>query len=406
MGNIYIGKMGETKYKIAYFHQDGLITGSAISLKNMVIGLNQEIFEPHIIIPNDGPAKAIWESIGAIVHILPFTTFWTSPGPKFFSFGNLFQYKSLFANNKIREFIKQLQPVIIHINDKAAIQVGISLRKTGIPIIQHSRSAYHLTSSKLNKFISSKFIKYYSDQIICISEDEIQEFENFKNKTILYNTVNLNEAKQAKAKRLQTRLTLNIAPKDIVIGIAENLGINKGLLDFLEIMKKLEMVNEHIKFLIVGNVNNNDTLESIGVSLNSSEYLNDFINKNNLSSRVIITGFKTNPLDYIAAMDLLIVSKSHGVLGRQPIEAQATGTVVLAINGHSGNSKIIKNGVGGFLFNNLKDLIDKLSLIVLNKSEIMKISQQGEIYANEHFNPVLYNQTIYSIYCKFLNKTI
>ena len=394
---------GPTKFKIAYFHQDALITGSAISLKNMVNGLDQANFEPHIIIPNEGPAKAIWENIGAIVHILPYTTFWTSPGPNFFSASNFRQYKSLFVNDEIIKFIMQLHPDIIHINDKAGIQAGISLRNLGIPIIQHSRSAYHLTVAKINKYISSKFIKFYANQIICISEDEEQEFENFKNRIILYNTVDLDLAYQAKINREIIRNSLEIGTKEVVIGMAENLGINKGLLDLLEIMKQLIKLKVSIKFLIVGNVSNTDSLEKIGISLSSSEFLKDFVKKNNLSDRVIITGFKSNPLDYIAAMDILIVSKAHGVLGRQPIEAQACGTAVLAINGHSGKSKIVENGVGGFLFDNLDELIKKLAFLLYEPNEIKKLGENGEKYAKSKFNPVLYNQTLTSLYYKLIN---
>jgi glycosyltransferase involved in cell wall biosynthesis len=403
MGFICVRKMGFTKLKVAYFHQDGLITGSAISLRNMIKGLDKNLFEAHIVIPNDGPARAIWESIGVTIHILPFSTFWTSPGPGFFTRSNFKQYRSLFKNHRIISFLKNLKPDIIHINDKAAIQVGISMRNSGIPIVQHSRSAYHLTKSKFNKHLSSSIIKSYADHIICISEDEMQGFEKVDNKTVLYNTVDLDEVEVAKFNRGMTRNALGIKENDILIGMAENIGVHKGLLDFLEIVKSLLAKNKNLKFLLVGKVSTNDSIEYEGNYCSSLEYLNKFIVKYNYSSHIIITGYKPNPLYYIAAMDILIVSKAHGVLGRQPIEAQATGTAVFAVNGHSGNSKLIKNGYGGFLFKNIYELIQKITLIVSDSKLIQKLGDQGEIYAKANFNPVLYNKSLTNIYYSLIH---
>jgi glycosyltransferase involved in cell wall biosynthesis len=403
LGVVHIRKMGFAKLKIAYFHQDGLITGSAISLRNMITGLDSSLFEAHIVIPNDGPVRSIWEEVGIKVHIVKFSTFWTSPGPSFFTRSNLKQYRSIFSNKNIKSFVNNLKPDIIHINDKAAIQVGISLRKCGIPIIQHSRSAYHLTKAKTNKFLSSIIIKSYANHILCISEDEMQGFENMMNKTVLYNTVVLEEAEIAMRDRNLTRDMLGVKEKEIVIGMAENIGVHKGLLDFLKIARLVLPTNKNLRFLLVGKISTTDSIEHKGSYCNSLEYLNDFIAKYDYQDKIILTGYKPNPLNYIAAMDILIVSKAHGVLGRQPIEAQCTGTAVFAINGHSGKSKIIKNGCGGFLFDNLNQLIQSLNLILSDLPAIRNLGANGKIYASKNFNPELYNKSLTDIYYNLIH---
>jgi|688.fasta_scaffold1004580_2 hypothetical protein len=73
------------KIRVLYIRQNGLITGSVIGLRNVIKGLDKDLFEAHIVIPNDGPARSIWESIGIALHILPFSTFWTSSGSGFFT---------------------------------------------------------------------------------------------------------------------------------------------------------------------------------------------------------------------------------------------------------------------------------------------------------------------------------
>jgi glycosyltransferase involved in cell wall biosynthesis len=72
-------------------------------------------------------------------------------------------------------------------------------------------------------------------------------------------------------------------------------------------------------------------------------------------------------------MDLLLVSKQHGVLGRQPIEAQSVGTAVLAVNGHSKKSTILINEVGGYLVDSVEELKQKLLVLISNPAHLKNL---------------------------------
>ena len=397
--------MGNTKYKIAYFHQDGLITGSAISLRNLIQALDKELFEPIVVLAKEGSARKIFEECNVPVIVFEYITFWTSPGPKCFGFENLFQYRALIASTRLKSFILNLAPDLIHINDKASIQVGITMKGCQIPIIQHTRSAFHNTRCKLNKFLSSYIIKLYANHIIAISEDEIQGFENFKALTIMYNTVNLLDSDRAIHQKRQLRDKLGIEENELVIGMAENMSIQKGLLDIISIIEFIRLTNcKNIKFLIVGKLSDDDILTSIGIEKSSLAYFKDFLEERKLNQNVILTGFQTEALNYIAIMDIIIVSKSHGVLGRQPIEAQSVGTTVLAINGHSQKSKIVEHGKGGFLVKNLNELKDTLLKLIKSPETLLIYSRHGHKYARERFNMNNYAKDLKGIYIKYLEK--
>lgn len=406
MDHIHTRKMGTKKYKIVFIHQDGLITGSAISLRNMVKELVAIDYDITVLIPKSGPAIDLWHQVGAKVVVFPFTTFWTSPGPRCLSKAGIKQLGALFPNQSLKKFILSLKPDLVHINDKAALQAGVSLKKTGIPIIQHSRSAFHLTACKLNKWLSAITIKSYATHLICISEDEIQGFEHYEEKTILYNTVNLKDAQNARNVSIALREKLNINPTDVVIGMAESFSINKGLTEITEIALNVikDNPNQKIKFLLVGNISTTDNLSTGSSNLSSSQYLANFIDDHNLKENFILTGYQNTPLNYIAAMDILIVAKAHGVLGRQPIEAQAVGTLVIGLNGHSKNSKIVANGVGGYLVDSLPLLIDKVNEVLIEPDKIKDMGKQGIEYAQEHFNPEHYTSKLTSIYFEKINQ--
>ncbi len=392
------------KHNIVFVHQDAYITGSAISLRNLIDGLDKDIFKIFVVAPIDGPAVNIWKEVGATVQICFFYTFWTSPGPKCIGRSNIKQYRSLLPNRKLRQTIKGLNPSLVHINDKAALQAGISLLNSGIPVIQHSRSAFHNTKCKINKFVSSKIIPLYSDEIIAISEDEIQGFEKSKNLSVIYNTVNFSEVDTAINESERLRNDLQISGDEIVIGMAENMSIHKGLLDIISIIDNFTSEQlQKVKFLLVGKFSEIDNLSSIGVNKSSKEYILEFIEKNNLQDKVILTGFQPKPLPYIAAMDIILVSKSHGVLGRQPIEAQALGTMVLAINGHSKKSTLVQNSKGGYLMNSIEELTEKLLQLITNKDKIKEHGEMGREYAKLNFDMMDYAKKITNIYLKYIN---
>jgi glycosyltransferase involved in cell wall biosynthesis len=397
--------MDKGKYKIIYIHQDGLITGSAISLRNMIAGINQSLFEIYVVIPKDGPAIEIWENVGAKVFVFNFKTFWTSPGPKCFSRNNFKQLFALLPNQAFKLFLLNLNPDLIHINDKAALQAGVSLKNGGIPIIQHSRSAYHLTACKANKFLSSKRIIQYANHIICISEDEMQQFEHLHNQSIMFNTVNLDEAKIAQNNRMAIRNQLNIGAHEMVIGMAENLGIYKGLFDIIDIIKLLkEKCNQSYKILIVGKIDQKDTINIHDFKGSTYAYFQKVIAENYLENKVILAGFQKEPLAYIAAMDLLLVSKQHGVLGRQPIEAQSVGTAVLAVNGHSKKSTILVNGIGGYAVDTMEELKRKLLELIAHPAELHNLGIKGQAYAIKHFDLNQYGKKVEELYLKIINK--
>lgn len=396
--------MKTTCHTILYVHQDGLITGSAISLRNVIQGLDRTRYTPIVMLARDGEARSLYQELDVAIYVFEFDTFWTSPGPRCLSRENFNQYKALIPSKNLRAFIHQLKPDLIHINDKAALQVGISMRKSGIPMVQHSRSAFHNTQCRLNAYLSSRMIKSYAQHIIAISEDEVQGFETSTNLTVLFNTVNLFEAKKAKEVRNELRISLGIKQDEVVIGMAENMSIRKGLLDIMSIIRdvKKKAPLAKVKFLMVGELSETDSLKSIGIAKSSHEYFTDFLTKENLKEDVLLVGHQTKVLNYIAAMDIIIISKSHGVLGRQPIEAQAVGTTVLAINGHSKKSTLVQQGEGGFLVNNIEELTNTLLGLLKQPSQLRQHGLLGQVYAKEHFDIKNYSEKLGQIYTQYI----
>ena len=398
--------MDSAKYKIAYFQQDGLVTGSAISLRHFLSAMNRELFEPIVVLAKEGPARKLFESLNIPVLVYEYNTFWTFPGPRCFSRGMFKQLKALMVNQKLEHFvINNIKPDIIHINDKAALNVGISLKNSGIPIIQHSRSSYFITACKLGKYLSAKTIKGFANHIICISEDEEDTFEKFQSKSTIYNTVDFELIKKAKDKRGQTREQLLTNKDEFLVGFAAHVTEKKGAWDFLELCKQLKY-NDQLKFLLTGKLEETGNTyigNGIIIPMSPKAYVESFIIENNLEDKLIVTGFREDILELIAAMDVLVVPNKNGVLGRQSIEAQALGVTVIAQTGHSQKSKVVKNGITGYIVQNIEQSINQLKLWGQN-NEINKMAQSAKKHAEQSFNPVTNMRKIENIYLSLIKK--
>lgn len=396
--------MGTTKYKIAYFQQDGLVTGSAISLRHFLSAINRDLFEPIVILAKEGPARGLYESLNIQVLVYYFPTFWTFPGPRCFSRGMIKQMKALTPQDSLKKIVlEQIKPDLIHINDKAALHVGVSLKKTGIPIVQHIRSSYFITACKFGKYLSAKTIKAFAKHIICISEDEEDGFENFINKSIIYNTVDVGLTQKAQVKKNETRQQLKVKDNEYLIGFAAHVSEKKGAWDFLELCKQLKK-NPTLKFLLAGQLDEQGST-SLGngevLPISPKTYVESFIKENNLENQFIVTGFRNDILELIAAMDVLIVPNKNGVLGRQPIEAQALGVTVIAKAGHSNRSKVIEHGVTGYLVQNIGEGVEQLeNWMHSKKAQIM--AQSAMIHAKQNFTPATNMRKIETIYLNLI----
>ena len=101
-------------------------------------------------------------------------------------------------------------------------------------------------------------------------------------------------------------------------------------------------------------------------------------------------------------MDTIVIAKAHGVLGRQPIEAQSVGVPVVAINGHSKKSTVVKHEITGYLVNDYSGLSLAIEKLIDNKTNKQLMSEAGIKYADEQFNPITNTSKIQHIYHQLL----
>lgn len=180
--------------------------------------------------------------------------------------------------------------------------------------------------------------------------------------------------------------------------------MKKGAWDFLELCKQLKQ-NANFKFILAGQLDLQG-LTYLGkgkiLPMSPKAYVESFIKENSLENQLIVTGFRKDIIELIAAIDVLVVPNKNGVLGRQPIEAQALGVTVIAKTGHSMKSKIIEHGVTGYLVQNIEQCIELLKQWT-QSNEARVMAQSAQTYAAQNFTPATNMKKIESIYLNLIN---
>lgn len=393
------------KHKILYIHHDGLITGSAISLQNLLAKLNREKFEPIVFIGNEGPIRGLYEEIGVKVISFEIGTYVTQPTPFLFSRDYYYNLRTLFFSNTnlLDKLLKEIKPDLIHVNDKSALIAGVYLSKCGYKVIWHLRSTYHGKKSYLLYLISKTKILKSAKHLISISEDEIDGFENFKDKSIIYNSIDIDLADKVLKSGSTFRREFNVKNNEIAIGMIGNLNKQKGAWNFIKAASLAIKLEPTIKFrffliaplpAIIDGINNVELTKALNL-----------IKVGGLSEKMVLTGRRNDVLNIVAGLDIVSACYGMNAIGRPALEAASVGKPVIVNKGHTGKSSLVLNMVTGLVIEKENPLALANSIIQLAKSKELreKIGASAFIYARQNFNSSINTLKIESIYHKLLN---
>jgi len=400
---------------ILYVHHDGQLAGSAISLRNLLLSLDRNNFQPRVLLGAEGPARKLYEDLNIPVDIVPMQFYGTWPGARWFQIGYYMNLRALLPNPKLTKYLKEKKPDIIHINDKSMLSAGIAASNLGFPIVWHLRSSYNISQSKIQAWISRQIIRLKAAHLIAISEDECDGFEDLHNLSVVYNSVDFSAADESIAIRQATRDSLGIEQKEIVIGMVGHLSKIRGAWDFIEIsglvQKKLPDVA--LKFVILASIpgrapRSQGLWERLGIidTTHPEDKAWQLAQQTGIAERLLITGYRPDPLSVIAAMDVLVSCSHFGVMGRPPFEAMAVRVPVVAWAGHSGKSQVVvdsKNALVVPRWDRLA-LVNAIVQLAVDSGLRNKMGQQGQEYSRLHFDPYQNTKKVELVYRDIMKK--
>ncbi|MBN1894311.1 glycosyltransferase family 4 protein [bacterium] len=386
------------------------MTGSAISLRNLLMALDNKKFVPRILLGSNGPAQIMFESLGIPVDVVFMRKFATFPGPHWFQRNFLRGFLSFAPNRQLSAYLRKHRPDLVHINDKSLLGPGIAASRCGCPVVWHLRSTYAVTHSRLNATVSRAVIRCFADRLIAISEDETDGFEDMGKLAVIHNSVNLKDARLAAGRRGAVRSELGIAENEVAVGMIGQLNQYRGAWDFIRMAGLAFQEEKSLRFIVMGSVPAGVPIGSAtslgrgshGFSL--ERQISKMIDQAGISNRLILTGFRDDALAVIAGLDILVVCNRLGVLGRPPFEAMAVGRPVVAYAGDSGRSSVMKDRVTGFIVpaGDLQALASAVVKLARNPDLRRRMGVAGQRHARKNFNPDHNARAVERLYAEIL----
>lgn len=376
---------------VLYAHQDGGVTGSAISLRNLLAGMDREKFSPRVTLFAEGPARGLYEALGIEVDVVKAYPFWTFPGGAWTELSYYRNFLALMPNQNWMDYLKARKPALLHVNDKACLQAGVAAHKLGIPIVWHLRSSYAPSNSRWHANISADVIRRCANMMIAISDDETDGFEDRANLRVIHNSLDFDAVDAAMPRRVSIRAEFGIAPDEVAVGlVVSQLNWVRGAWDFLDVAGRVvKEAKTPLKFVVVSPGTDDAITQAKSLA---TQY--------GIENQLILTGFRSDALAIIAALDVLVVCNHHGVMGRPPFEAMAVGTSVAAWQGHSRRSDVVCDGETALLAprGDVESLADAVARLADDSALRKNLGANGMRYAREHFDPQCNARLVEQVY--------
>jgi len=296
--------------------------------------------------------------------------------------------KDIVAIYKIRKLIKKYQPQIVYMHSSKAGGVGriANLFIKNKVIYNPHGWAFNIIGSQIKKFIYiniEKGLSAVTDSIVTVSkfEKEIAVHNSICAESklkVIYNGIDIQSFKNTKGSFTINRGDLKIPKDAYVIGIVGRISRGKSVDTFLESAKLIKEQIPLAFFIIVGDGEDREEIESL-------------IIKNELSESVFITGWVTNPLEYIRLFDQAMLLSKWEAFGLVLAEYMISSKPIIATN-VGGIPELITNDENGILVS-----VDNVKKIV---------EASVKIYKNNAFKEMIVGKSLLKVEKKFDAKRV
>lgn len=384
---------------ILLIHQSAELYGSDKTLLLLLQNLNRAIFNPVVILPNEGPLKVELEKLNIEICIAPVLKLHR----KMFSPKNLILF-----SKQIREGLKQMNSLhkkyhfdIVYSNTLAVL-LGIifASRKK----IQHVWHVHEIIESPLViNMIFSKLMALKSNSVIVYNSLATQHFWNTtdvvrKKAIAIQNGQQLSQIDFSDSDRNQLRKVLFKADSEVVIALVGRISRWKGQLVLLEAFEILAKKHEKIKLVFVGSTPPGQE--------EFLEILQHQILQKNLQEKVVILPFQEQITAVWHSIDIAVVpSTEPEPFGLVALEAMLAQKPVVASD-HGGLSEIVVHNQTGFLIkpSDINALSNALEQLIQRADLRQNFGKNGYDRAQEVFSVEQYITKFESLFNKMASK--
>ncbi len=317
----------ENKINVLHLTFDMRIGGTEQVIKNLVSNVDHDRINASIL--------CIEEPIG------PFGLQLIDKGIRI----NSFQRKGGFNVQliiKIRAFIKDNNIDVLHCHQYTPWVYGVFssiFTKTLVIFTEHGR--FYPDSSTWKRKLINPILSIFTAYTTAISKatkDALVEYENIPEKAInvVYNGIYPLEIKPKAVISLKKSLLIPDTHK--VIGTIARFDMIKNHIMMLKAFSQVLKTYTNVMLIIVGDGDERSNIEAC-------------IKKLKLTENVILTGYKKEPENYLALMDIYLLSSFSEGTSMTLLEAMSIGKPMVVTDA-GGNSEVVKHGYNGYVTKN------------------------------------------------------
>jgi glycosyltransferase involved in cell wall biosynthesis len=296
----------------------------------------------------------------------------------------------------IRRIIRRHQIQLVHSNTMTIIDGALAAWSLRIPHVWHAREI--LTNHTPHNFsLSAKVVMAIvlglSDRVIAISQAVAHCFSGMTGAEkirVIYNAVDIASFTQSDSRvRAEYRRLLGV-PDDVpLVGQVANVTVAKSYTDFIRAIPLVRKKMPDVRFVGVGGMPHAD-YKAIVMQL---------INDLDLGNSLILTGFREDAPQIMAALDIVVLASRYEPLGRVLIEGMAAGKPVVGTD-VGGIPEIIEDGVTGLIVPpaSPERLAEAILEILKDPESAHQMGQAGRRRAQTLFNPVRYVRSVEMVY--------
>jgi glycosyltransferase involved in cell wall biosynthesis len=376
--------MKQPAKRVLLLHSSNDMYGASRIVLQVIDILIKAKYEVHVILPYKGVLNKIITDKGASCNIYNLGVL----RKKYMNLKGLYNrfLKIKKAKNHISNYIDKHHIDLLYTSTSVIISGALAAKKSGIPSISHIHEIP--TANKIYEIFIGLFVRYYSTQVIVVSNSVAKHWQPYLKKNQLLTVYNgiifpLTKASDNTKRKIGQNITVTSIARLIPI---------KGHKYFIEVAKELFKLNNQYQFLIVG-----DTFPGYE---SYEEELKTLVIENDLHQKIHFLGYRTDVEAILAKSDLVFHSSiAPDSLPTVLFEAIKM-KVPLVATELAGAVEILDNGNCGLLvpLNNAKKVADLINDYI--KDEKLKISniEKAIEYTNQHFSPTQFKKNILDIF--------
>jgi glycosyltransferase involved in cell wall biosynthesis len=329
----------DPRRRVLFVSHEAVWGGAQKVLYSLVKGLDHEIWQPIVVLPEHGALERALKALGVTTVVTPLE--WAvadieSSGPQF----ERFSRDLLARTNRIVDIIDREQVSLVVTNTLVVFEGALAARLTGVPHIWYIHEllsqdaelrpildypAFHATVDAL------------SDKLVVISEavrDEVLQFFPSTPKIELIYTGLEDSAQLATPDK---RRTLGIPSDMPVISCIGAISERKGVASLPDVAEIVVRSFPRAKFVVVG-----DAVHGLGATIRAR------IKQKDLENNFEFLGFRDDVSEILACTDVVAVPSVAEPFSLVALEAMQAGKPVVATRS-GGPQEILVDGETGFL---------------------------------------------------------